>query len=228
MRKKLSIIVAAGLFVGAISGAQASAPVKVFEDAVGDAGNQDSAVPGADQGGFDLLEGSIARAGKNLEFAVKHAAMPASGSLPEGFRFLWHIDVADKQLRFTVKSADIGKPDVVAQSGTERLGQVYLEGVFRLEECYIEQTPATVQLSQCTVLEYLDGAFDPAAQSFSFTLPLKTLKLKPGSEITPGTGGAAGTGCQICWVPHYAERSLTPYTIIDSTAMSVAYKVPKS
>ena len=57
--------------------------------------------------------------------------MPPSNQPGEAFRFLWHFDIGDKQYRFTVKSYDVGKPDVIAQSGTERVGQVY-QGVARL------------------------------------------------------------------------------------------------
>lgn len=139
---------------------------------------------------------------------------------------MWHFNVDGREYRFTVKSVDIGKPDVIAQSGTERLGRVDVNGHFRLEECVVEQTPVLL-LSQCHALAYLEGQFNPANKTFAFTVPMKAVKAKPGSVITAGTGGAAGTGCQICWVVHYAERSLTPSTIIDSASQTIAYKVAK-
>lgn len=57
----------------------------------------------------------------------------------------------------------------------------------------------------------------------------RTLKFKAGrSIIAPSTMTVATTsGCAICWVPDYAERSLTPYTIIDAAVVSRAYKVPR-
>ncbi|HVF54415.1 MAG TPA: hypothetical protein VNC78_12540 [Actinomycetota bacterium] len=227
MRAIASVILVGTLFVAGASGAGAAPkPVTVFEDASGDAGNDGTPIPGMDQGGFDLTAGTIALNGKNLEFTVTHAAMPSSGTLPEGFRFLWHFSVGGTEYRFTAKSFDIGKPDVVAQSGTERAGQVYTEGTFRLEECFIDAT-LPLNLSQCIVLEYLDGSFDPAAKTFTIILPLAIVKAKAGTTVAGGTGGATGTGCQICWVPHYAERSLTPTTIIDAAAQAVTYKIPK-
>jgi hypothetical protein len=226
MKRLFGALLAGGLLFGMIANAGAK-PTTVFEDPSGDAGNsQAGAIPGAEQGGFDLVGGRIERKGNNLEFTVEHSAMPATGTLPEGFRFLWHFIVGKNEYRFTIKSADIGKPDAAAQSGTERVGQVDLDGHFRLETCFIEATPA-IQLSQCTPVAYLDGSFDPAAKTFTAIVPLKTVKAKPGDMITGGTGGAAGTGCVICWVPHYAERSLTPYTLIDSAVQTVAYKIPR-
>ena len=226
MRRLCALLATAAITFALIGPAHAGKPKAVFEDAAGDAGNQDSGVPGADQAGFDLTGGSIAKVGKNLEFTISVAAMPPTGALPEGFRFLWHFNVDGEEYRFTIKSQDIGKPDPVAQTGTERVGRVDMNGQFRLEQCTIEETPA-IQLSQCSAIEYLDGAFDPAAATFTAILPMSLVKAKTGSVITGGTGGASGTGCQICWVPHYAERSLTPHTIIDSAAQSVTYKVPK-
>lgn len=226
MRRFISIAIAGSMLLGMLGGARAAAPTKAFEDAAGDAGANGTPAPGFDQGGFDLIDGSVVRKGKNLEFTVTHAAMPPNGTLPEGFRFLWHFVVGKNEYRFTIKSADIGKPDVLAQSGTERVGQIDVDGHFRLEECYIDAS-LPLQLSQCTPVAYLDGTFDPASASFTAILPLKTVKAKPGLVVGGGAGGAAGTGCQICWVPHYAERSLTPTTIIDAAVQTGTYKIPK-
>lgn len=229
MRKIVSILLAGGLVLGAVASANAAAkpkPITVFTDAKGDAGNDSTGpLPGVDQGGFDLTGGTIAKNGANLDFTVTQASMPSTGTLPEGFRLLWHFNVGSTEYRFTVKSLDVGKPDVVAQSGSERVGQVY-QGVARLETCSLDTTlPLT--LSQCVVSAYYDATFDSASASEKWSVPLKDLKAKTGTLINPGTGGAAGTGCQICWVPHYAERSLTPTTIIDSAVQTVAYKIPK-
>ena len=227
MRKAIAMVTAAGLMALLVGNAGASAPKTVIKDAAGDSGNTTAGpIPGTEQGGFDITKGSIARKGNNLVFTVAHSAMPPSGTLPEGFRFLWHINVDGKEFRFTVKSFDIGKPDVIAQSGQERIGKVYADGVYRLEEGYLDTT-LPLQLSQFKVLEYLEGSWDPAAKTVSWKLPLAALKLKPGSVINPGTGGSTGTGCQICWIPHYAERSLTPHTIIDSAFQSTPYKISK-
>jgi hypothetical protein len=238
--KKTLIILLAGAMVLSVGTANAakkkkkpkkSGPVVVFEDPAGDAGlaSQSIAVPGADAAGFDLIKGTINRAGKNLEFTAEHAAMPEGGTLPEGFRMLWHFSVDGEEYRFTIKSADVGKPDAQAQSGTERLGQVDTDGHFRLEQCVDEPLPAVLTLVQCRVVEdgYLDGSFDPAKASVTVILPLELVDAKPGSEIAPGTGGAASTSCVVCWVPHYAERSLTPHTIIDYANVSGTYKVTK-
>ena len=228
MRKYAALALAGAMLAGAMSAAQAGKVGTIFTDATGDAGINNEALPGADQAGFDLTKGTISKKGKALTFAVEHAAMPASGTLPEGFRFLWHFDVAGKQYRATVKSANIGKPDAASQSGTERVGQVDTAGHFRIEECYTDAT-LPVNLSVCKPIAYLKGAFDPAKASFSFELPLKTLKLKAGkSVIAPSTMTVATTsGCAICWVPDYAERSLTPYTIIDAATVATSYKVPR-
>jgi len=227
--KKLGALLAAALMTAAFAGSSSAKPVNAFTDAAGDAGTPTTgALPGIDQGGFDLIEGSIDKVKKNLEFTVTHAAMPASGSLPEGFRFLWHFSVDGHEYRFTVKSADIGKPDPASgPNGTERLGQVYLDGHFRLEDFDTGQTVGTLTMPVYNVVAYLDGVWDPATASFKVILPLKTVKAKKGSKIAGGTGGAADTGCVICWIPHYGERSLTPHTVIDSATQLKIYKVPK-
>jgi len=229
MKQILSLALCVGLLAGLVTDAGAK-PKTVFEDPSGDAGvaSQGAAVPGADQAGFDLVSGTIDRKGKNLEFTVTHAAMPPSGSLPEGFRFLWHINVAGKEYRFSVKSADIGKPDPLSgPNGEERVGQIYLDGQFRLE-IWEDQPPIGVLTTPIyETIAYLDGVFDPASASFTVILPLKTIKAKPGKTIGAGTGAAAGTSCVICWVPQYAERSLTPHSIIDFATMTTPYKIPR-
>ncbi len=216
------------LVVGLVGSASAGKPVEVWTDNAGDAGNHDQGVvgPGFDQAGFDLVSGSINKVGKNLEFVTTVAGMPTTGSLPEGARMMWHFGVGTEQYRFTIKSQDVGKPDVIGQSGQERLGQVYANGVFRLEQCS-EDTTLPLTLVQCKVLEYLDGKFDPATKTITAVLPLASVKAKAGTLISGGTGGAADTACQVCWVPHYAERSLTSTTVIDSATVAASYKVPK-
>jgi len=229
MRKLIATIATGGLLVGALLGNAGAAPAKVITDAVGDAGlaSQAQPIPGADQAGFDIVEGSIEKVGANLEFTTTSAAMPPSGALPEGFRFLWHFDVGATQYRLTIKSVDIGDPDLIAGSGTERVGRVDTAGHFRLETCGEEPLPAVLTLINCNAIEYVEGAFDIENTSFTAIVPLKSLKAKKGTVIKPGTGGSTGTGCQVCWVPQYAERSLTPHTVIDGAVMTKSFKVPK-
>jgi hypothetical protein len=235
MRKFLSLLLAAGLVVGVVASAQAGAktpkapkpPTVVMTDVAGDAGNDTAgSLPGAAEQGFDLTEATIIKApgSTDLTFTVKQAAMPADGTPGEFFRLLWHLNVGGKEFRFTVKSLDVGKPDFVAQTGTERVGTVY-EGLARLESCYIDET-LPISLSQCEVLAYYDATFDPATATETWNVPLADLEAVAGTVIGGGTTGASET-CMICWVPHYAERSLTPSTQIDSAVMSATYKVPK-
>jgi hypothetical protein len=128
----------------------------------------------------------------------------------------------------TVKSFDVGEPDVIATvmgqdpNGEERIGKVYM-GVARLEEC------GTISLginwSQCNAVGYYDATFDPATATASWVIDMKTMKASKGSVIFGGSDGRAATGCQICWVPQYQERSLTPTSIIDSAVQTVGYKI---
>lgn len=236
MRKVLSILMVAGLVVGVVASAQAAkkkkpkaapAPVVVMTDTSGDAGNDAAGgLPGASEQGFDLTEATIFKAPgtTDLAFTVKHAAMPADGTPGEGFRLLWHFNVGATEYRFTVKSLDVGKPDAMAQSGTDRIGTVY-EGVARLESCYVDET-LPISLSQCEVLAYYDAKFDSATATVSWAMPLADIEGAAGTVIGGGTGGASET-CMMCWVPHYAERSLTPSTQIDAAVMSATYTVPK-
>jgi hypothetical protein len=228
MRKIGSILVAGTIVLGLVGSAHAGSPVNVFEDPADDAGvtDQGLAVPVATAAGFDLVSGAIAKSGKDLEFTVTQAAMPEGGSVGEGFRLLWHVNSGGNEYRFTVKSLDVGKPDAIAGDGQDRLGQVY-QGVARLEECVDEVTPAPITLVNCRVTETFAATFDAGAATVTWKVPLASLKAKTGTVISGGTTGAANTNCQICWVPHYAERSLTPRTVIDAAVQTVSYKVPK-
>lgn len=229
MKVFAAALAAVGLVGGAILPAQAAPkPVVVFEDTAGDAGNQDGAVPGFTEAGFDLIKGEITREKKDVKFIVTHAAMPASGPPGEMFRLIWGISVSGKVYEMTIKSLDVGEPDVIASAmgqdpnGEERVGQVY-QGVARLEEC------GTISLgiswSQCEAVGYYDALFDPETATATWLIDMKTLGAKKGSVITAGATGRAATGCTICWVPQYQERSLTPQSIIDSAVMTGTYKV---
>lgn len=231
MKKLLSLALVSAVMIGAAGLAQAAPkPVTVFEDPSGDADlrHVGQSIPA----GFDLVSGSIAQDGKELEFVVTHADMPPTGSAGEGFRLVWGLTVGTTQYEMTVKSFDVGKPDVIASAmgqdpnGEERVGQVY-QGVARFEEC------GTINLginwSQCTALGYYEATFDPATKTATWRIPLSVMKAKKGTTIAGGAGGRATTGCQICWVAHYAERSLTstgdPHTIVDSATQTVTFKV---
>jgi hypothetical protein len=229
--KKSSLILAGVVIIGLLGPANAAPkPVTVFEDVAGDA-DLAQGIGQSIPGGFDLLSGSIKKVGKDqLEFVVTHADMPPSGSVGEGFRLIWGLTVGSTQYEMTIKSLDVGKPDVVASAmgqspnGAERVGQVY-QGVARVEEC------GTISLginwSQCTAISYYDAVFDPAAKTVTWTIKMADVKAKAGTVIAGGAGGRATTGCQICWVAQYAERSLTPNTIVDAAAQTIAYKIPK-
>lgn len=226
MRKIVTLLVGAGLTLALAGSAAAGKPVSVWEDAADDVAAGGNPVAGAGAAGIDLLKGEIARTGTDIEFKVTHASMPAPGSLPEAARFMWHFSVDGEQYRFTVKSVDIGKPDAIAGSGTDRIGKVDTAGHFRLEQCTTDTT-IPVNLNNCNPLGYFPGAFDVASGVFSFTVPMADLKAKPGSLIAGGTSGASGSGCQICWALHTAERSLTDTTVLDAASQAVTYKVPK-
>lgn len=223
--RKIIHVVLAGTMLWTIAGAaQAGAPATVWEDPTGDADNAQglgTSIPG----GFDLVEGSIAKNKKNLEFTATHADMPPTGTVPEGVRFLWAFTVDGTNYRLTVKSADIGKPDVPAGQTSDRLGQVDAAGHFRLEGECVRDATLPVGMINCPPLEYLEGSWDPASMSFTVIVPLKSVKAKTGSLIAGGSGETSSI-CQVCWVSHYAERSLNT-TVIDSAAMASAYKVPK-
>lgn len=220
MKKLIATLVTGGLIFGAMATANAK-PTQVWEDPADDAtieGNSPASLPG----GWDLATGAIERKGKNILFTVAHNDMPPTGSFPEATRFLWNFTVGKTPLRLTVKSVDIGKPDVAAGQTTERVGRVDLQGHFRLEgECKTEPGVG-VSFVNCPPLGYFDGSFDPSSMSFTAIIPMKALKAKPGSVIGPGTEQI----CTICWVSHYAERSLST-TVIDEAIQTKTYKVPR-
>ena len=221
MRKLIATLVTGGLIFGATATAQA-APTEVWTDASGDA----DLAQGLGQslpGGWDLASGAIEAKGKNILLSVTHHDMPPTGSAPEATRFLWNFMVGKTPFRLTAKSVDIGKPDLATQTGTERIGRVDLNGHFRIEgECVTDAT-LPINFINCPVVGYYDGFFDPATKSFTAIIPMKDIKAKAGSVIAVGGDNI----CVICWVSHYAERSLSPTTIIDAAAMSGTYKVPR-
>ncbi len=226
MKKLLSLALVSAVMIGAAGLANAAAPkaVTVFEDPAGDTA---APIPG----GFDLVSGSIAQDGKELEFVVTHADMPPTGSAGEAFRFIWGLTVGTAQYEMTVKSLDIGKPDVLTSVitqdpyGEERIGKVY-QGVARFEECgSVSAAPAPLTLATCEALGYYEATFDPATKTVTWRIPLSIMKAKKVTLIAGGAGTRATTGCQICWVPQYAERSLTPYTIVDAATQIGTFKV---
>lgn len=233
MKKLIGTSIVALLLGGLVLPAGAAAPkaTMVFEDAAGDAGNNNvGGVPGADQAGFDLVKGEISQPKKTeITWTVTHAAMPPTSQPAEAFRFIWGFAIDGTQYEWTVKSIDVGEPDVVTTAlaqqpyGEERVGKVY-QGVARLEECGSVAAPS-LTLAMCDAIAYYEATFDPASGTVTWTADTKTLGAKKGSIIGGGGGTRATTGCQICWVPHYLERSLTPHTIIDAATQIVSYKV---
>ena len=224
MRKVISLLLAASLLgvLANVSLAGGAKPAKVFTDASGDA-DVGQGLGASIPAGFDLTQGTIGVKGKNVEFTVTHADMPPSGSLPEGARFLWNFTVNKKPFRLTVKSGDIGKPDVVGGQTTERVGRVDLQGHFRLEgECVTQQALPNLQTVNCPPIGYFGGSFNPATKSFTAIIPMKALKAKPGSVIGPGPENI----CFICWVSHTAERSLNN-TLIDTANQTKSFKLPR-
>ena len=234
MKKLFGTLVVGLLVTGAVLPAGAKPAAKatmVFEDAAGDAGiNAAGGLPGIGEAGFDLVKGEVSQdaPGKDVKFVVTHAAMPATATPGEAFRMIWGFAVDGTQYEFTVKSVDVGEPDVVTSAmtqtptGVERVGQVY-QGVARLEECGVIN--AGIDWSQCAAQEYFQATFDPAAKTVTWSVPVKSLGAKKGSLITGGSGSRVTTGCMICWVPQYAERSLTPHSIIDAAIQAASYKV---
>ncbi|HEX2296144.1 MAG TPA: hypothetical protein VHN37_12660 [Actinomycetota bacterium] len=233
MRKLFGASIVALLLGGLVLPAGAAAkPTVVFEDAAGDAGNQGSAAPGAAEAGFDLVKGEISQEKKGeVTFTVTHASMPPTNQPAEAFRFIWGLAVDGTQYEFTVKSIDVGEPDVITSAlaqqpyGEERVGQVY-QGVARLEECGSVAAPS-LTLAMCDAKAYYAVTFTPDAGTMTWTVDTESLGAKKGSLITGGGGTRAATGCQICWVPHYLERSLTPHTIIDAATQMTNFKVKK-
>lgn len=222
MKKLAAVLLAGGLLAGALAPASAK-PAQLWEDAAGDADagqGLGSSIPA----GLDLASGTIEVKGKDAIFTVTHHDMPPTGSLPEAARFMWGFTVGSKTMRWTMKSADIGKPDVVAGQTDERVGRVDVTGHFRLES-NCETQSIGINAINCEPLGYYEGTIDSASMSMSVTVPLKDIGAKPGSVIGPG-GGDEISICQICWVSHVAERSLNT-TIIDSASQTASYKIPK-
>jgi hypothetical protein len=225
MRKTTALLLAGGLMAG-LMGQATAAPKPLWTDVSGDADNGQglgTSIPG----GFDLVSGTIAKNGSNLDFTVTHADMPPAGSLPEGFRFMWSFAVKGVSYRVTAKSVEIGKPNPVDQSGVDQIGKVYPAGFFRLEGNCGSIPVGSVSAVTCPTIAYLEGTFDAAAKSFTFSVPMKDIKAKPGSVLTTGAGDAA-TLCKAtaCWTSHTAERSLDA-TVIDSASWTTSYKIPK-
>lgn len=236
------VLALAALPVLALAPLQADAAPKVvtvFTDATDDSGiNAGTVIPGSTNLGVDLVKGTIARKGNNLDYTLKFAkAFPNFGQLPEGTRVMWQFTVGKGvEYRFTVKSFDIGKPDPLQQDGTDRVGKVYDKGQFRLEKCgdpingsLPVSPPVTFVGCQTVKAGFLMGKVDAASATLSWSMPLSLIKAKTGTVITNGLGQFNSNGCAICIISHVAERSLAGSTIIDSGAPSGSgkYVIPK-
>ena len=231
MRKLIALAMTAGLLaaIATDAGAAKRPPTLVFEDAADDSGifSQAQPIPESKQLGVDLVSGTVETVGKNLKFTIEMSSTSPDGKfLPEGVRLLWQINVGGDEYRFTAKSFDVGKPDIVAGGvGEERVGQVYKDGVVRLEQCADDNT-IPVTLIQCETLVYTTPTFDPGAHNFSWEIPVAAFKgAKKGTPIGPGMTGAAASDCVICTVLHVAERSLTNTTILDNAAITGIHKI---
>jgi hypothetical protein len=231
-----SLIALAALPILALAPLNANAAPKVvtvFTDPADDSGiNAGTAIPQSSNLGLDLVKGTIARKGNNLEYTLKFAkAFPNYGQFPEGSRVMYQFTIGKGvEYRFTVKSFDIGKPDPVQQDGTDRIGKTY-NGLFRLEKCGDPVNSATpVTFVGCYTVPggYLTGKVDPTG-SLTWSMPLSLLKLKTGSVINNGVGQFNASGCNICLIAHYAERSLAAETVIDDSIPNGTgkYVIPK-
>ncbi len=207
-----------------VSSAKKASAATVWKDPAGDA-DLGQGLGYSIPGGFDITGGSIARDKDSLVYTVTHADMPPNGSLPEAFRFMWAFAVDNETFRLTIKSADIGKPDVSQGQTTERVGRLDLNGHFRLEGKCGANVVVVGTFINCKPLGYLEGKWDPAKKTVTMMVPMKLVGAETGSVITAGTGDAT-TFCQICWGTHVAERSPNA-TLIDGATQSEAYKVPR-
>jgi hypothetical protein len=219
----MALALAGGLLIATMGPAQGK-PTAVWEDAAGDAGNQDSGIPGVDQAGYDLVGGAIEQKGKNVNFIVTHAAQLPIGTGHEVTRFMWAFNVGTKKsFRITAKMVDIGKPNPMTQDSMDRIGKVNPTGWAKLEgDCTTTATPAANAIN-CATLAEVPVTFDVAAKTLTVEVPSKLIKAKKGSVIMGGAGDAASI-CMICWVTHVFERSFN-YSIIDSAAQAKTYKV---
>jgi hypothetical protein len=225
MKRSLALLIAAGvLFASSLANA---APKAVWKDASGDVSTTNTGpVPELGQAGFDLTGGSIDKKGANLIFSVKQASMPPFGAIPEAVRFTWSFAVNGKSYRVTAKRLNVGKPNPATQEDADQVGQASPDGFFRLEgNCDSTPLPALLTLVNCHTLGYLKGTWDPAKATFTFTVPMKSIKAKPGAKITTASGDAIGI-CTICWVSHVAERSHQD-TVLDAAIQTTTYKVPR-
>jgi hypothetical protein len=232
MKRLLTLVLTGALVLGPVGAAGAGKSHALFEDAIGDAGLGggrsigDHPLPGFDQPGFDLVSGELTRKGANLELEVSSAAMPQTGSLPEGAAFLWHFVVDGESFRLMIKSQDVGEPLPTTQQGMERVGRVDIEGHFRLETCGLHsQVAGIVDLNGCDAVAYEDGFFDPAAKSFGVTIPLKDIGASTGSVIQDDE--SIDWGCAVCWVTHVAENDVATVFSFDSVDSFGDYRVPR-
>jgi hypothetical protein len=226
--KRIATALSAVLAIGLMATAHAAPKaVTVMEDPAGDADNAQGAgqsIPG----GFDIVGGSVQRVGADLQFVVTHADMPPVGSIPETFRFLWAFSVGSTTYRITAKTADVGKPDVLAGQTSDRVGSIDPMGHFRLEgNCQAGATVGVLQPINCEPLEYIEGSFDPAAKTLTVIIPMASVKAKPGTVIGPGAGDATAIcSAAACWVSHVGERSHSD-TLIDVAFQLKSYKIPR-
>jgi hypothetical protein len=229
MKKTLILVLTAALAMSVAGAAHAGRATTVFEDPVGDAGIYggsavgENPLPAFDQGGFDLVSGEIARAGDNLEFTVTSAAMPPTGSLPDGATFRWYFQVGYEAFLLSIKSQDIGKPNLITGQGTDRVGSVDVDGHFRLERCTGGGSlPGGFPIEGCDLIALEEGSFDPPSKSFTVSIPLEDLEAASGSVLRSYTS----TGCQPCWIVPTVDRTVPAGFMIDGVNGAIKYRIP--
>jgi hypothetical protein len=190
-----AVVVGALVAPASVAGAKKAAKVMVIgTDPAGDWGaNVDPTIaPIGDVFGQDLTAAEMSFDGKNVNFIIKVNALPPSGGMPEFTRYSWNFNVDGEALDLDGKFTNYsrGACDPTAGNCPPPRDPGMQPFVVR-GNCTTQSVG--VALTTCEEFAKVQGVFDAQTGSITIPVPLKSLKAKKGSKITPGTGTFGGT-----------------------------------
>jgi hypothetical protein len=213
-RKTLAVLLIGGLVAGALllpataaTAKKAKGPLVVGTDPEGDWGEgvDPTVSPAGAALGQDLVEASVAMADKaTVNFVMKVTALPPMGGWPEVTRYTRDMNVDGKFLeldgKFTNYSRGICDPTSGQCPPPRDPG---MAPFFVRTDCAPNEANVTI----CQEVGIVEATFDAGEGTITVPVPLKLLRAKKGSKITPGTNIFGGS------------ISATPSAFFTSSAM---------
>lgn len=176
---------------GTATAGKAKGPLVVGTDPVGDWGTDPNHAPVGNALGQDLVEASIAMAGKTtVNFIIKVNSLPPTGGVPEASRYVWAMTLDGNHLeldgKFTNFSRGICDPTSGQCPPPRNPG---MQPFMVRGDCAVNEANVTI----CQEKGIVQATFDAAAKTITVPVSLELLGAKLGSKIAPGVGTFGGS-----------------------------------